>query len=277
VQDYRLLARHFTFLSINAKQKLIPAVDSLRQITDTVTYKGRGALGQYARKALADMQKRPAFYARYYGKRLTPLRHLITSFSFLGAGMYRDSVMFRNFESQVNLYGLAQQKTYGFLGFFHTLQVAYDGRLPFAAQLQQNQTPFRDKTVSIQMFALNSGVMLPYMSTIKKMMPASYVEKLRKDNAYFPATDRYIPYQLSNDDNMMLVAGINRLKMVTQPNSTILLRLNAAGSPYTTSRDLMTVTGFQSITPSSKTSTTTQAFQYVLLFRDSKAALPLRE
>ncbi len=276
IQDYRLLKEQVLFYQRKRKSAVhLPMLDSLVALTDTITYAYRKQLGAYCRGMLQHMSLHTREYQRGMGGDFATFRHMITSFSFPGSGMYRDSIMYRNFADIVDTYQLSGKKLYGFMGFYHTLQVSYDGRLPFAAYLQQGKTGFSGKTVSIQMFAINSMVMLPLMGQLKQMMPASYIAELRKESPYFPASEKYIPYPLSNDGVMMNVPGIQNLKSVTQPNTTTLLRLNGAGSPYNSSRQLMETTGFQTLKPGNAEAVTTAAFQYVLLFRNSRAALPL--
>ncbi len=276
VQDYSLLKEQIQFYRSGKNAAAIKFLtDSLAAITDTISFTHRKQLGAYCRRLVQYISTNEKQYRQALGSNFTAFRHTVTSFSFLGAGMYRDSIMYCNFQNLTSAYKLAGKKLYGFMGFYHTLQVSYDGRPPFAAHLQQGNTSFSGKTVSIQMFAIGSTVMLPFMGQLKQMMPSGFVNKLRQDNPYFPATQKYIPYTLSNDEAMMKVAGINNLKAVSAANTVTLFRLNNTGSPYHTSRQLMEVTGFQTLKPTSAASATTAAFQYVLLFRGSRAALPI--
>jgi hypothetical protein len=274
VQDYSLLKEQVHFYRSGKNAAAVKLLtDSLAAITDTITYPYRKQLGAYCRRLLQNINTNNKPYRQALGSNFTAFRHTVASFSFLGAGMYRDSVMYRNFKSLADKYPLAGKKLYGFLGYYHTLQISYDGRLPFAAHLQAG-TPLSGKIVSIQMQAINCGSMLPYMAQLRQMMPASFVNKLRQDNPYFPVSEKYIPYNLSNDDAMMKVAGINNLKAVSAPNTATLFRLSNTGSPYHSSRQLMETTGFQTLKPTSAATFTTQAFQYVLLYRNSPAVLP---
>ncbi len=276
VQDYHLLKEQMAFYTGSKKTTArLPLMDSLTAMADTISYASRKQLGAFCRRMLENMQLDERIYQQAMGSSFGAFRHTVTSFSFLGAGMYRDSIMYRNFKSITATQKLAGKKLYGFLGFYHTLQVSYDGRPPFAAHLQHGNTSFSGKTVSIQMFAISSATMLPFMGQLKQMMPASYIAKLRQDHPYFPDTKKYIPYILSNDESMMKVAGINNLKAVSAANTVSLFRLNGIGSPYHTSRQLMEVSGFQTLRPTHAEAVTTAAFQYALLFRDSRAALPL--
>jgi hypothetical protein len=276
VQDYSLLKEHVQFYrNVKSAAAVKVLTDSLAAITDTISFTHRKQLGAYCRRLVQYISTNEKQYRQALGSNFTAFRHTVTSFSFLGAGMYRDSIMYRNFKSLTGTYQLAGKKLFGFMGFYHALQVSYDGRPPFAAHLQQGNTSFSGKTVSIQMFAIGSTVMLPFMGQLKQMMPASYIDQLRQQNPFFPATQKYIPYVLSNDESMMKVAGINNLKSVSTANTVSLFRLNNTGSPYHESRQLMEVTGFQTLKPTSAAAVTTQAFQYVLLYRNSRAALPI--
>jgi hypothetical protein len=276
VQDYSLLKEHIQFYRSGKNTAAVKLLtDSLLSITDTITFAYRKQLGAYCRRLVQYISADEKQYRQAFGSYFTAFRHTVASLSFLGAGMYRDSIMFRNFQSLAVKYPLADKKMYGFLGYYHTLQISYDGRPPFAAHLQAGSA-LRDKIVSIQMQTIDCTSMLPYMAQLRQMMPASFVNKLRQDNPYFPVTEKYIPFKLSNDDAMMKVAGINNLKAVSAPNTATIFRLNNTGSPYNAGRQLMETTGFQTLKPTSEAAVTTQAFQYVLLYRNSKAALPIK-
>ncbi len=164
---------------------------------------------------------------------------------------------------------------YGFLGYYHCLQAGYEKSMPFAALLKKYHIGLQNKIVSIQMMALQSKTLLPYIAQLKQMMPPSYVEKLKNDNPEFPPSKKYIPFDLSNDNSMMNIDGIQYLKTVTTANSTVIFKLDNIGSPFATGKLLAEVKRFQSIKFTNPQSNTIEAFQYILLFRDSKAAIPI--
>jgi hypothetical protein len=203
------------------------------------------------------------------------VNYYISSLGLLGAGMYRDSMMYRNMELVTELYTLQQQKFYGFLGFYHCLQTGYEKSTPFAAHLQRRSNTFRNSVVSLQMFCGNCKVLLPYIEQVKKMMPASYVTKLRNDNPEFGPSKKYIPYGLSNDLQMMKVNGIEYLLQLTEPATVTLFQVNKQGSPFYHTKLLAEVSGFQNLKLTDANSKTTDAFQYILFFRNSPAALPI--
>ncbi len=262
VQDYDLLKESLKNLIPNKIKD--GKLKDLIAIIDTVSPKGRKILGIKAREINTNQKS----YS-------TDLQYFINSLSYLGAGMYRDSIMFRNFDNYISINQLSNQKFYGFLGFFHCLQASYEKIKPFAAQLQLNKTVFSNKVTSIQMFALSTQVLLPYNEQIKKIMPALYVEKLRKNNPDFPYSEKYIPYELSNDNQMMKATGIEYFKENSMPNSVTIFNLNAIQSPFKTTKTIAEITGFQTIKLSDPKSVTTDAFQYIILFRNAKAGLPL--
>lgn len=262
VQDYDLLKESFRSL-IPTKVK-DEALKDLITMIDTVSQKGRKALGAKAREISTNQKSYSA-----------DLQYFIKSLGCLGAGMYRDSIMYRNFDNYVSINQLTNQKFYGFLGFFHCLQAGYEKIRPFAAQLQLNKTAFSNQIISLQMFALNTQVLLPYNEQLKKMMPVSYVEKLRKDNPDFPYSEKYVPYELSNDSPMMKASGIEYFKENSTPNSITIFNLNTAESPFKTTKTIAEITGFQTIKFTNPNTVTTDAFQYVILFRNAKAGLPL--
>jgi hypothetical protein len=274
-QDYGLL-KEYSKSFVKSRHNIATHIyiDSLQKISDTIQYANRKQLGDYARRLLAiikrnEMTDSGGFYFN------AELKHFLTSLSFIGAGMYRDSIMFRNFESIVTTQQLQNKKSYGFLGFYHCLQTSYEKSMPFAALVKQYSLPFKGRILSIQMMALQSKTLLPYMGQLKQMMPKTYVDKLRNETVGFENATKYVPYTLSNDDAMMKIKGIDFLKNVTVENTTTIFKVNGAASPFSKTNLLAEVSGFQTLRLTNAANNTTQAFQYIILFRNSAAGLPI--
>ena len=269
-QDYSLVANYLDLL-LNNKPSRIASINKFISVADTVQYKNRKAVGQLARAIQTEMQTDKRF--------LKELKNNYESFDlfiknagYVGNGMTRDSIMFKTFADIIKTGKIENQKMYGFLGFFHTLQCKYEA-MPFAGYLKKENPNL--KILSLQMLALNCQVLLPYNEQLRKMIPAAFVNELRKKNPDFPMTEKYIPYELSNDNDMMKVDGIEDLKNSTTENTITAFKINTASSPYYKNKKLGEVSGFQSLTINNKDNMTTDAFQYVILFRNSPAALPI--
>jgi hypothetical protein len=162
----------------------------------------------------------------------------------------RDSAMVLNLEDYVKKHHLEDEKFYGLFGFFHVLQKGKDTASPFAARLKNKGR----KITSFVSYTLDSEMYLP-------------------KNPQFPTPPDEKVNWINADGPLMLVKGINDLKELSQANSISLFKLNAQGSPYKTSQDLITVKSRmfgENIIPSDKTYTT-DYFQYVFLLRNSKA------
>ncbi len=273
VQDYEVLKIYAKHL-VGQKKSGIPLLNKFVNIVDTVQYKSRGTLAQIAREIQAELNTEKK-YKTQLKRNFQAFELMVKNVGYVGNKMYRDSIMFRTFQDAVNSFNLQKTKMYGFLGFYHTLQNSYSGSMPFAAHLK-NEGGFK-KMISMQMLALNSMVLLPYNDDIKKVMPPVYIEQLRKNNPSFPVTEKYIPYELSNDNAMMKVDGIDELKKLTTANSTTVFKLNGADSPYNKGKFLAEVTGFQTLKMTAKNESTLDAFQYVILFRNSSYGVPLLE
>jgi hypothetical protein len=270
VQDYSLLKEYVNFL-ISNKKNLTAELTSFVQMSDTITYAGRRKIGAFSREKLVKMID----YEGISKKNIPQFKSLITSLSYVGAGMMRDSIMYKNLKSQIEIFGLETEKLYGFLGYYHCLQVSYEKSMPFAALLNKHEENFKKNIVSMQMMCIQSKVLLPYIDQVKKMMPQSYADKLRNEDPDFKNSKKYIPYEMSNDNSMMKIDGIEFLKSASEANSTTIFKLNAANSPFTKSKLLGEVTGFQTIRFTDKNTSTFEAFQYIVLFRNSKAGLPI--
>jgi hypothetical protein len=271
IQDYSLLNDYFKYF-LNNKSSKNEAIVKFIAISDTVQYGNRKILGELARKIASDIKVNNQ-YKKELKSNLSDFELFIKNAGYTGNKMYRDSIMYKTFDDIVVTKNLKDKKMYGFLGFYHTLQTKYEGRNPFAAcvKLYSNQ----NKIVSLQMLALNSKVLLPYNAQIKKLMPPNFVAQLRKESPDFPFTEKYIPYELSNDNAMMKVEGIEELKSQCSENSVTFFKLNSVNSPYTHGKKLAEITGFQALKMTNENEVTTNAFQYAVLFRNSPAALPI--
>lgn len=272
IQDYSLVNEYLSNLFKSNISKLTDAKIFV-EIADTIQYNNKRILGVLARKIATDFNTNP-LYKKTLKKNFSDFEIFINSAGYVGNGMYRDSIMFRIFDDIVTKKKMQGAKMYGFLGFYHTLQISYEGRNTFAACVKKFSSI--KNVMSLQMLAIDSKVMLPYNDELKKMMPATYITQLRKENPDFAATEKYIPYDLSNDKSMMKVDGIEVLKKTTTANTVCFIQLNGNTSPYNSNKKLGEVSGFQTIKMTDKTNVTTDAFQYVVLFRNSPAAKPLQ-
>jgi hypothetical protein len=270
VQDYGLLKEYVHFLVPNTKN-LTLELTNLIQLSDTITYAGRRKMGTLSREKLLNMTD----FKNVPKKNIPQFKSLMTSLSYVGAGMIRDSIMYKNLKSQIEILGLEKEKMYGFLGYYHCLQTSYEKSMPFAALLIKHEEKFRKNIVSMQMMCIQSKVLLPYNDQIKKMMPQSIADKLRNEDPDFKNSQKYIPYEMSNDNNIMKIDGIQFLKSTSEANSTTIFKLNSANSPFSKSKLLAEVTGFQTIRLTDKNTLTLEAFQYIVLFRNSNAGLPM--
>jgi hypothetical protein len=206
--------------------------------------------------------------------RYPSLKHLVTSLGFIGAGMNRDSVFYRNFESQLSINGWQEKKMYGFVGYFHTLQTGFNNTEPFASLLVKHKKA-AGRVASMQMMVIESKVMMPFIAPISKMMPRAVAEKFIRETPGFPTDLRYVPYALSNDEPMMMIRGVENLKACSQPNSITLFRLTGKDSPFNRTNELAVITGFQTLKPTNQAVATSGIFQYVIFFRGSGPATPL--
>lgn len=270
-QDYSLLPAYLKPLVSKNPWKNHQALrDSLQQFMDSTP--ARAQFVPFCKRLLPALVKDSVAFQKYLGNTYIPFRHLVTSFTHLNAGLNRDAVMARNFQNAVQLFQWNGKKMYGFLGFFHTLQAGYNNNTPFAAWLKQmNMGP----VVSLQMYALDSETALPNLSGLRAVMPKTYADRMLQDRSSFPQDGRYLPYPLSNDAAMMAVEGIALLKALSEPNSISLFKISGAASPFEQTALLSEIKGIQPVLRTDKRQTAADAFQYVILFRNSPAATPL--
>ncbi len=272
IQDYSLVNDYFKYLYKNKNSK-IDEINKLISIADTIQYTNRKTLAILARKINTDSLLVNLLKKELKAK-FSSFELFLKNAGYVANKMSRDSIMFKTFEDIVLSKNLSDKKMYGFLGFFHTLQTSYEKTNPFGAILKN--TSLIKKIVSFQMLAIDCKVLLPFNEQIKAMMPPAYVTKLRKDNPGFPKTEKYIPYSLSNDNSLMKVDGIEELKKITTEKSITFFKLNSSNSPYNNGKKLAEVTGFQTLKMTNLQDVTTDAFQYVILFRNSDYGVPIQ-
>jgi len=270
-QDNALLHEHFVALTRNRKfGAWSQAIDSLHRLS---ARPDRKELVAYAKRLLPVLDSNRSFFERTLKGAFPAFRHLIASLTFLGAGNSRDKVMYLNLMIQLSGMSLQREKMYGFLGFYHCLQTSYNQSMPFAALLKQGLAPSASM-VSLVMLALDSKTMLPFVGVLRQMMPQAQVEKLWREHPGFPASGRYVPYVLSAEDALMRVAGMDILRELSEPGSVTLFGLEGSNSPFRSSRQFAEVGGFQSLQMTAADGHTLDGFQYILLFRNSRAATP---
>ncbi len=204
-QDYSQLKEQMNaIIKFTSFEKWQPQIDSFRNILDTATYENRKVIAQFSKQFLPEIIANQVFFSKKLTTNFLEFKHLITSFTHLSPTIKRDSAMFRNLKSQLAIFKLASKKMYGFLGFYHCLQANYEGSKPLACQMKE-QGLFGGKIVSVQMLAIDSKTMLPYSGSIKQIMPKQYAQKLIDEEPGFPKDGRYLPYGLSNDNQMKLL------------------------------------------------------------------------
>ncbi|GAB2542531.1 TraB/GumN family protein [Rufibacter soli] len=191
------------------------------------------------------------------------LQHTLENLAYLDGKTRRDSVMYLNLNTVVKARKLENAKLYGMWGLFHTIPVEVQRGVPFAYYLQQANSPFKGKTVSIGVYTIDS----------ENMMPAAGMP------AFLSKGQRFINTGMANNDGpMVFVHGIKDLRAVTQENSMTLFKTDAPDSPYRTSSRLATIKVLfpnQSIDFKGDQPRVSDVFQYVCLVRNSKALTPL--
>ncbi|RYY55556.1 MAG: hypothetical protein EOO09_10085 [Chitinophagaceae bacterium] len=273
-QDYSLLKEHLAWILAQSKPvKGAMYVDTLKQMVDTITASGRRELAGFSRRFLGQLSQNMRL-AGTTGKNHKQFLHLLRSFSFVEKGVTRDSILYQNFVDYVEGYDIPDEKFYGLLGYFHCLTAGFNKVPTFASLLQSSSDTFSGKIRTMVMQASSGKMMLPLTAQLKMVMPRVVIEKaLRSDPVY--ADGRYIPYDLSNDQPMMMIKGVEYLKRFSEPKGITLFRLNAAGSPYAAGKLSAEVSGFQTLKFTDPGAVTTDAFSYILFFRDAHACTPL--
>lgn len=169
----------------------------------------------------------------------------------------RDSAMLLNFQKEVELKGLENEKFYGFFGYTHVLASSFGEKdiYPFAAKVKRSNLPYAQKLQSLVCFTLDSEVILP-------------------ENDQVPTPPDGKTALLNHDGPILLAKGIKDLKEVTRENSITLFHLDKPNSPYRNNQKLASIKVNlfgDHLVPSDEKQSTTDFFQYVFLIRNSNA------
>lgn len=269
IQDAAVTGRFLRELrkKVSVQAHLEPQLDSLERLAsaeDADLQKAGEAAGRLlAQLGAADTASQSGTALERFG-----LMHTLQNLTYYGQNVNRDSVMFLNLKAVARALSLENEKLYGLWGFFHTLQIPMKGRkrvTPFAAYIRNEESPFRNEVVSLNIYALDSQNMMP-----GKTVPAA----IGKGKAYFNTS------WANSDGPLAFVNGIKDLKAVTRENSITIFNINAQDSPYRGSSRLAQVKVLipgQSITPDPAAAPGIPAYQYVVLIRNSPALEPLVE
>lgn len=260
IQDTNVTKRHLTEMlqAANYKPGSDTIVDSLTQLLADSTTEYT-TLRTFALNNLAANCNLPQTIKK-------ELQHIFTNLKYQHEAIARDSVMFLNLKNLSEANNWQNQQFYGMWGLMHTLQNKVNGGYTsFAALLKNEESPFRNKVITINIMATDSENMIP-----AGMMPVA----LNKGYAYVNTTF------VNSDGPLAFVNGIKDLKAVTKANSMSIFKLDAENSPYRSSSLLantsVLVPGQSGIKPDIKKATVTDACQYVVLIRNSKAATPIK-
>ncbi|QHT69523.1 erythromycin esterase family protein [Rhodocytophaga rosea] len=240
-----------------------PLLDKIQQLTASDTI----SMQTWAAQANQILTDADSLSKHMLGKETFNCMFTLQNIAYYQPVVNRDSVMYLNLKALTSEFHLENEKMYGLWGFFHTMQVPIkrDHMVwPFAALLKHSQdSPFRNKVVSLNIYALDSENMMP-----GKMLPAS----IRKGKSYFNTS------WANSDGPLAFVGGIKDLRAVSAESTATLFKLNGANSPYRTSSRLaetkVLIPG-QSLEVADKTATTEDVFQYVILLRNGEALEPI--
>ncbi len=269
-QDYNIVKQYLAFLNQAFKgQAFQPEID---QLNKAINEEKKAAIAQAAVALLAQIDKEKSKGARAWGSNYRPLLLLLNNLS--STNKTRDSVMFDNLQRYINTYQLQHAKMYGFLGFFHCLQASYNQSSPFAYLLKKTM---KAKVTSIVSYYKDGLIMMPYNAQMKQMIPAAVATQFWSQYPAFSKSQKYLPLPYSNDQSNPMMEKMDQMESLARlslPSSVYLFKLNRDNSPFQTQKTFAEVKGIMGLRLSDAASNTTDAFQYILLFRNPQAASP---
>ncbi len=204
----------------------------------------------------------------------TPFQNFLKSLSRIYEN--RDKAMFLNLENYISANKLESEKMYGFLGVFHVMQASYNSGEPFVHLLKKKFN--KAKITSLIGFYTDATMMMPYNGQMKMMIPAEFAGQLWQAYPEFGKTQKYLPIPFSNNQSnpvMEKVEHIEYLEALSAENSATLFKFSSKNSPFNTKNTFAEVKGAMGITLTNPEDKTTDAFQYLILFRNAQPATPL--
>lgn len=188
----------------------------------------------------------------------------------------RDKAMFLNLENYISSNKLETAKMYGFMGTYHVMQASYNSGEPFVHLLKKKLN--NAKITSLVGFYTDSNMMMPYMGQLKMMIPGEYAGQLWQAYPDFGKSKKYLPVPFSNNQSnpvMEKVEHIEYLEELSSENSATLFKLSGKNSPFNAQNTFAEVKGMMGITLTNPDDKTTDAFQYLILFRNALPGIPL--
>ena len=221
------------------------------------------ALSACARRIERTLADAPQPYQTKLGAQYADFTHLVRNITYLEPRVRRDSVMLLNLQAEYQAKNLGHEKMYGLWGVYHVLQGPINNGLPLAALLKKSPLPFHDKVVSMPIFLLESETLMPTAVIPTSVRP----------------TTPYVAVDWVNQQGpMVFVQGLKDLAKVAPEHAITLFRLDAAGSPYQHSRQLLDIKAplfGQNMSATKPGAVATDYAQYAFLVRGSKALEPL--
>lgn len=269
--DYSIVKEYLAFLTQSVKGQQFGS--QLEKLSNAINERNKSAIQAAATDLLKDISNERDKSVKALGINRQPILLLLNNLSAINK--IRDGVMFDNLQRYIDAYQLQQAKMYGFLGFFHCLQASYNQNSPFAYLLKK--TMKNAQVTSIVSYYKDGMIMMPYNAQMKQMIPAAVATQFWSQYPDFSKSKKYIPLPYSNDQSNPMMEKMDQMENLvglTQPSSVYLFKLNGNNSPFRTQKTFAEVKGMMGLQLSDTASNTTDAFQYILLFRDPKAASP---
>ena len=269
--DYSIVKEYLAFLTQSVKGQQFGA--QVEKLSNAIDERNKSAIQASATDLLKNINNEKDKGARALGSNRQPILLLLNNLSAIGKT--RDGVMFDNLERYINAYHLQKAKMYGFLGFFHCLQASYNQNSPFAYLLKK--TMKNAKVTSIVCYYKDGMIMMPYNAQMKQMIPVTVAAQFWNQYPDFASSKKYIPLPYSNDQSNPMMEKMDRMESLvelTKPSSVYLFKLNGVNSPFRTQKTFAEVKGIMGLKLSDSSNSTTDAFQYLLLFRNPLAAPP---
>ncbi|MFN0257392.1 hypothetical protein [Pedobacter ureilyticus] len=269
VQDWTIIPLYINHLTENNDVQIYK--NHLIALSDTLILKQNGK--SIAEAFLKDLLKNEQKAKQILKTNYRPLKLLLEN---IADNSDREKSMLNNLNRYISAYELGKSKMYGFLGMYHCLQSSYNGGAPFAFQLKQ-QLGNSAAIKSIIGFYVNGQMMVPYNAMMQQVIPAQYAQMLWQANPAFAKSKKYLPVPYSNNQDSPVMQKVDKIELLEKyaESAATIFKLNGDKSPFSNSKTFGEVKGPMGVQLSNAKDHTTDAFQYLLLFKAAKAATPL--
>lgn len=261
---YKKLQQYYVRLDSTERFKFI-GIDKLQDKELVIEYiEGVGAVEvdeSYTWAEIAAILVKVKLDTNITNNELVILNQLENNIEYLHEKVGRELVFFNNFNIAYELFGLQNEKVYGYLGMYHVFQHRVNGNMPFAGMIKNSGDEKMAKVMSIN-FLMNDSYMV---------MPSAQLPEFMRQPG------KYSKMPISADNPLFIyIYGVQDFKRMTNNNQKSLIKFTGENSPYEGSNRMNTTIQILPVTDVMEMSDEGKDYvQYTVFVRNSDWAKPI--